>query len=1056
MRSATVLRRLIVIVAALALLVPGTALAQGPTGLDRFTPSPIQGTIDPEVLPVGADGSQTVTVMVELSGDPVAVVESRQPDQQLTPTEEAAVRAELVAAQDAITGNIQAAGGTVLTKVQTAYNGIGVRIARAEVASLAALPGVTGIRAVNLVELHNEESVPYIGTPEVWQSYGFTGEGISIAIIDTGIDYTHANFAGTGTEEAYEAADAADVTIGDGGDTGQFGADAPKVKGGYDFVGDDYDADSEDPAVNTPQPDPDPLDCNGHGSHVAGSAAGLGVDAELETYGGPYDATTHENEFEIGPGVAPQADLYALRVFGCAGSATDLDVINAIEWAVENDIDVINMSLGSPFGLGDDPVTVATDNATANGTMVVTSAGNEGPSPYITGSPGSATSAIATAALDTIESTPGVLMTFADGSSITAQNSNEGLLPVDPLEVFVVLDASGEVSEGCDPADFAGAEGKLAVVIRGTCGRVSKAIYGQEAGAAAVAMINTDPGFPPFEGPITSNPDTGESVIVTIPFLGIRGLLGPEETEDPDTLVAQDGNSVTLTDQAITNPGFGTLATFSSGGPRSGDSWAKPDITAPGVSIQSTLVASGNLGGRISGTSMASPHVAGVAALTMQAHPEWSVEDLKAAIVNTGDPSGVGDYHVRRAGSGLVQPFGSTTTQVVAIGDAWTGSLNYGYAELTRNFSARKTLTLRNHGDVAVTYGLGTVAGAESVPASVGLSSSSVTVPAGGTATVQVRLDVPAASVPSSDPALADDTYHEVAGYVELTSDAAQPLRVPYYFVPRSASYVKTTLSPPLAGDGTTSTATVSNARGVIPGVADTYAWGLRDDSDAMFQPGYAYGGFDLRAVGVQSFDAAGLDPEDPELVGQRLIVFAVNNHDRWSAASTNEYDLPIDTDGDGEPNFVVIGADLGLVLAGEFSGEMGSFVLDVATGEMSIFFTGVAPSDSSTILLPILSSQIGVSEESPSFTYSAESFNLLSDGFDAVDDTAGYNAYQPPISQGEFHVLAPGATATFEVAVDPETFEPGLTRGLMVVTFDDRAGAAEAELIVVDGAGRD
>lgn len=214
------LRRLIVLFAALALLVPGTTLAQGPINLDRFTPSPVQGTVDPQVLPIGLDDSRTVTVIVQLAGDPVAVVESKQPDRQLSESEAAAVRGKLVAAQDALTDDIAASGGTVLTQVQSAYNGIGVRIARSEIASLAELPGVTAVQAVGLVELTNEESVPYIGTPDVWESYGFTGDGVKVAIIDTGIDYTHANFAGPGTEEAYDLADANDTTIGDAGDAG--------------------------------------------------------------------------------------------------------------------------------------------------------------------------------------------------------------------------------------------------------------------------------------------------------------------------------------------------------------------------------------------------------------------------------------------------------------------------------------------------------------------------------------------------------------------------------------------------------------------------------------------------------------------------------------------------------------------------------------------------------------------------------------------------------------------------------------------------------------------
>ena len=143
----------------------------------------------------------------------------------------------------------------------------------------------------------------------MWGAPNFIrGLNTKIAIIDTGIDFMHGNFRAPGTVATaaeYAAADAADTLPAN---PAFFGPGAPKVKGGIDFVGDDYDASAPDgDPAQTPQPDPNPLDCNGHGSHVAGTAGGFGVLANGATFGGPYDTTTHTpgSKFRLGPGVAP-------------------------------------------------------------------------------------------------------------------------------------------------------------------------------------------------------------------------------------------------------------------------------------------------------------------------------------------------------------------------------------------------------------------------------------------------------------------------------------------------------------------------------------------------------------------------------------------------------------------------------------------------------------------------------------------------------------------------------------------------------------------------------
>ncbi len=509
-------------------------------------------------------------------------------------------------------------------------------------AELRQLPGVIGVHVIPVHERSNAVSVPYLGVPTVWSSpHMIRGLNRKVAIIDTGIDYMHGNFRAPGTVATaaeYAAANAADTVPAN---PAFFGPGAAKVKGGFDFAGDNYNADGTG-AQLIPQPDPNPLDCNGHGSHVGGTAAGFGVLASGATFGGPYDSTTHTpNRFRIGPGVAPRADLYAVRVFGCAGS-TELTV-DAIEWSVDNGMDVINMSLGSAFGTSTDPSAVAADNAAQAGIVVVTSAGNSGPSEYITGSPGTGNRVVSVAANDSTSAFPGFTLTLPTAPSpITAINANGEPDVVNGTQYTIVSvnDNPGtptvDESLGCNVSDYPTPPNatSMAVTVRGVCARVGKAIRTQQAGYAAAAMVNNSTELPPFEGAIFSHPDTGEQFTVTIPFIGVRGL-ATTATSDGARLRAASGSLTTVSNTPVSNTNFSGFASFSSGGPRNGDSFLKPNVTAPGVSIFSTGVGTGNAPGGNSGTSMASPHVAGVAALARQAHPTWSGSELAAAIVNT-------------------------------------------------------------------------------------------------------------------------------------------------------------------------------------------------------------------------------------------------------------------------------------------------------------------------------------------------------------------------------------------------------------------------------------
>jgi subtilisin family serine protease len=1001
---------------ALVALIPVSATAQSSSRpeLQRVTGTVIAG---------GPLTEQPQTVVLKMTGDPVAVVRSRTPGKQLAESERQSIERDLRSRQDAIVPSIQRMGGTVLGQFQHAINGIKVSGTHEQIRRLATLPGVVEVKGVRIYHLVNAESVPFIGAPQAWQGPpGLHGEHIRIAVIDTGVDYTHANFGGPGTVDAWTAAFAHST---EPADPALFGSNAPKVKGGTDLVGDNYDPISTDPKKNTPMPDPNPLDCAGHGSHTSGTATGFGVTSAGKTFQGSYDAITPTDAFIIGPGVAPLADLYAVRVFGCTGGTRV--VVDAIDWAVAHDMQVISMSLGADFGTEDDADAEASENAVNAGIMVVASSGNSGTVPYVVGNPSTGEKAISVAAMDSHASYPGEALALAPTGGITALDSN-GIVAADGTSLPVVLlpdikgTGAGGVSLGCDPAEYtaAGVTGKLVVTVRGSCSRVARAIFGQQAGAAAVAMINSSPGYPPYEGQINSDPDNGLQYTVTIPFLGVQG-----PATSTDAVILGTSTGATLTATTFANPTFGRFASFSSAGPRGGDGHLKPDISAPGVSIFSTGMGTGSQGVFMSGTSMAAPHVAGSAALTIQAHPDWDASDVAAAIVNTADATKLVGYSARLGGNGLVQPFGATQTSVIAHAEDGTPSVSFGVAELTGDFSGNGYIVLENRDSTPASFALSVVQGPGAAHTATVLPIS-ITLAGHQSRTVAVRLAVPAATVGDYH------AFRQVQGRVVMTptnGNNGVALSVPYYLVPRARSLVEARL----AGSESALSVGLDNRSTSVTGTADFYAWGLRGHNSSL-------GSIGLRAVGVQSFT-------HPKF-GQ-MLVFAVNTFGRTSNPVTSVYDVLVDVNGDGVPDYLIRAADLGRFTGAGITGKMAVAVFNLATGAGVLEFLATAPTDGSTVLMPLIAADAGITATNPRFSYTARARDVLTGNADAITSAASFNAFNSSISTGAFVTLPPGTNTSVRLMINPTEFQLTPAMGQMVVSLDNRSrGGSQALLL--------
>ena len=841
-------------------------------------------------------------MIIEFEAAPLAVyhAEHQAQGRSLASSVRSRYVQQLETAQARVQAQLAQMDMQVISNYTVVYNGIQARIPYNRLNEIRAMPGVKAIHPAPIHEPALGASVPLIGAPEVWNELEFDGEGIVIAIIDTGIDYTHMALGGSGDITDYEDA-IADTTIIL---PGTFPTE--KVIAGWDFAGPLYHAgcsvanEAAGICTTTPISNPNPLDVNGHGTHVAATAAGIGYEG-------------------MGAGVAPEAKLVALKVFGDVAGSTAL-TLDALEWATENYIEygwpqVINMSLGSNFGTDDpeDPSVKGSQAAAEAGIVVVASSGNAGDNAYITGSPATADKAISVAASTTGYVT-GPTIDIADTEYITQTNiiytpasfdDNTGHYEettIAPLAYVGELTATNTLCSIVDLAPDA-LEDQIALIQRGGCTFSEKVNNAAALGAVGTIIYNNEPG--PFGG-------IGDPVTIPAAFIQMPDGVNLIPAHDQDVIVAARDEVKTVPDPYTPAD---TIATFSSRGPRGFDSWLKPEITAPGVGIFAADVGTGSGGVSMGGTSMAAPHVAGVAALMVQANPEWTPEEIKAAMMNTAATPVLGAT-IPRAGAGRIDAYRAVNTEVYAVGDADLISLNWG-VPMSRNdtWTDQKHVTVHNTGDVAQVF-TATVSfqeGSMTTGAALMVYPEVVNVPSEGYAVVTVTLDLDMTQIPVL---YGTDGLEEYYGYVTFTPEGVTPpvsiisgpsaemLGVPFYFQPRPYSQLEEIeVHNDTIADFEADTAVFTlTHRGPITSSLLAFpalAWNPEPNMD-MAGPG------DVRLFGM---DYGWIHAKHGD-----IVAVAINTHDYWHVPQPffAEFDLYIDANQDGEPDFVNFNYNLG------------------------------------------------------------------------------------------------------------------------------------------------
>lgn len=582
------------------------------------------------------------------------------------------------------------------------FNGFSAKLDNKQIERLRNNPRVLKLWSDELAKPETDSTTDFLGltTANGLHTNDIKGDGVIVGILDTGITPENSSFADDGSYTDPANLDwSGECDMGSEAEDSSFACNNKLI--GARFYNksfkDSYDLQLDLGEVESPR------DVDGHGSHTASTAAG-NADVAASLLGTSLGKNIS--------GMAPRARIAAYKVCwnssysdpetgedqaGCFYS----DSMAAVDQSILDGVDVLNYSIGGSRTNLSTPVAIAMLRASDAGIFVAASAGNSGPGAGTVGNPApwvttvaastkSGTRADVAATLNVIRKKKTRLLSSAVPSGfspLVKTGMNKRVVVAEPLEAC----GTGALDNAAELA------GKWVLISRGSCSFVEKTRRAQESGAMGVVVFNNQ------DGPAFSMGGSGSDI--SIPAVMIKKTDGTRITR----LIAKGNSRIKVGKFSVVNSDLtpNVMAGFSSRGPNlSTFSIIKPDITAPGVSILAATSdrpmfgRKGETQAYLQGTSMSSPHIAGLAALSIEQHPNWSPAQIKSAMMTTArtdvvKEDGTTPANVFDFGSGHVMPNSASDpglTYDIKTEDYFTAlcGLEYDATVATQNYSCQE------------------------------------------------------------------------------------------------------------------------------------------------------------------------------------------------------------------------------------------------------------------------------------------------------------------------------------------------------------------------------